>query len=266
MAQRDYSGHYQSGHSSTSGYGSSSSQQQYSQPTSTPQHDLASMGQITYQTDPCDLTGQYSGDDDSNRPNRRQSGSLSHGPGTSTSGSSRRREQNRLAQRALRQRRESHVRELEHQVLHRSLETRHLAVENRELSQHLSTVTQENDLLRYQQVASGQSAEVWLQTGHTGTVSASYSPYSQHTHASPYDASAAFYSHSHSPHSSTSDPTPMRTPDWNYNDTADPTSYDHSLAWGGHTSAQHGAYEEQYEEDDEEEEEEQGLGWPQQRG
>lgn len=264
MAQRDYSGHYQSGHSSASGYGSSSSQQQNSQPTLTPQYDLAGMGQITYQADPYDLTGQYSGGDDSNRPNRGQSRSLSHGTGTSTSGNLRRREQNRLAQRALRQRRESHVRELEHQVLHRSLETRHLAVENRELSQHLSTVTQENDLLRYQQVASGRSAEAWLQTGHTGTVPAGYSPYAQQAHTSPYDASAAFYSHSHSPHSSTSDPTPMRTPDWNYNDTADPTLYDRSFAWGGHATAQTGAYEEQYEED-EDDEEEKVLGWPQQR-
>jgi hypothetical protein len=260
MAQRDYSRHYQSSHSSGSQYGNTSSQQQYSQSTSTPQYDPASMGQITYQTDPYDPAGQYSGDG----PNRGESRSLSHGPSSSTSNSSRRREQNRLAQRALRQRRESHVRELEHQVLHRSLETRHLAVENRELSHHLSTVTQENNLLRYQQVGSSRSAEAWLQGGNTGTVSAGYSPYAQQAHVSPYDESAVFYNHS--PHSSTSDPTPMRTPDWNYNDTVDPAMYDHSLAWGSHASAEAGGYEEQYGEDDDEEEEEQAQGWPRRRG
>src|ERR1700712_5067054 len=157
MAQRDYSGHYQSSHSSGARYGSTSSQQQYSSSTSTPQYDPAGMGQTTYQTDPYDPTGQYPGEDDPDRPNRGQSRSLSYGPGPSTSNSSRRREQNRLAQRALRQRRETHVRELEHQVLHRSLETRHLAVENQELSHHLQSVTQENDLLRQQQVGSTRS-------------------------------------------------------------------------------------------------------------
>jgi hypothetical protein len=222
------------------------------------------MGQAAYQTDAYDPTDQYS---DANRPDREHTRSLSHGPGSSTSGSSRRREQNRLAQRALRQRRESHVRELEHQVLHRSLETRHLAVENRELSHHLNTVTQENDMLRYQHVGSSRSAEAWVQGGNTGTASAGYSPYAQQAHASPYDESAAFYNTS--PHSSTSDPTPMRTPDWNHHDTVDPNMYDNSQPWAGHASAQAGGgYKEQYDEDEEDEEEQQQLaqGWPRRRG
>lgn len=220
------------------------------------------MDQITYQNDPYDPTGQYSED----QPSRRQSQSLSHGPGSSTSGSSRRREQNRLAQRALRQRRETHVRELEHQLLHRSLETRHLATENRVLSHHLTTVEQENDLLRYQQVGSRGSAEAWLQGGgNTGTAAAGHSQYAQEAHAS----ESAFYNGS--PHSSNSDSTSLGTPSWSYDGVVDPAMYDHSRAWADHASAQAGrGYEGQYEEDndeeEEEEEEEQPQAWTRRRG
>ncbi|KAE9970407.1 hypothetical protein BLS_004909 [Venturia inaequalis] len=240
MAQRDYSRHYQASQSPDSQYGSTSSQQQYFQPTSTPQYDPA-MVQGTYQTDPYDPTRQYAGD---------QSRSMSQEAGSSKSDKSRRREQNRLAQRALRQRRETHVRELEHQVLHRSLETRHLATENRQLSHHLTTVEQQNELLRHQQVGSAQSAEAWA-------ASASYSPYTQQ--ATSYDESAAYY---HSPHSSTSDPTPMRTQGWDYSGAVDPIMYDQAQPWTGHAYAQQGGYGGQYEEEDDQEEEEEQQPQP----
>lgn len=235
MAQRDYSRHYQASQSPDSQYGSTPSQQQYFQSISTPQYDPA-MGQGTYQTDPYDPTGHYAGD---------QSQSMSQEAGSSKSDKSRRREQNRLAQRALRQRRETHVRELEHQVLHRSLETRHLATENRQLSHHLTTVEQHNELLRQQQVGSAQSAEAWA-------ASASYSP-SYNQQASSYDESAAYY---HSPHSSTRVATPMTTQGWDYSGAVDPIMYDHAQPWTGHAYAQQGGYGGQYEEEDDEEEEE----------
>lgn len=235
MAQRDYSRYYQASQCPDPQYGSASPRHQS---TSTPQYNPAS--QSTYQTDPYDPTGQYAGD---------QSRSQSQGAGSSTSDKSRRREQNRLAQRALRQRRETHVRELEHQVLHRSLETRHLATENRQLSHHLTTVEQQNEFLRHQQVGSAQSAEAWAG-------SAVYSPYAQQAHAGSYGESAAFY---HSPHSSTSDPTPMRTPDWNYSGAVDPAMYDHAQPWAGHAYAQTGGYGGPYEDEDDEEEEEQQV-------
>ncbi|TID25272.1 Fluconazole resistance protein 3 [Venturia nashicola] len=234
MAQRDYSRHYQASQSPDSPYERPFSQQQYLQSTSTPQYDSA-MGQGIYHTDPYDPTGQCSGD---------QGRSMSQEAGSSKSDKSRRREQNRLAQRALRQRRETHVRELEHQVLHRSLETRHLATENRQLSHHLTTVEQQNELLRHQQMGNAQSAEAWA-------AAASYSPYAQQA-PSPYNESAAFY---HSPHSSTSDPTPMRTQGWDYSGAVDPIMYDHAQPWTGHAYAQTGGYGGQYEEDDDEEEE-----------
>jgi len=266
MDQHDYSGHYQSGHSSASHYDSASAQQQYSQSytnafTSSPGYDHASTGQITYQNDPYNSTDQYS-EEQSNRPTKGQGRSLSYGPGPSTSSSSRRREQNRLAQRALRQRRESHVRELEHQVLHRSLETRHLAVENRELSHHLHSVTQENDLLRHQQVGNNQSAEAWLQ-GTTDCSAAPYAPYAQQLPSSSYDESAAFYSNS--PYSSTSDPSPMRGPDWTWDDTLNPAHYNPSFAWTGNQSTHATGYGEQ-EEDEEEMEEELPQVWARRRG
>lgn len=238
MAQRDYSRHYQASQSPDSQYGSTPSQQQYSQSTSTPQYDPF-MGQSTYQTDPYDPTGHYAGD---------QSQSMSQGAGSSKSDKSRRREQNRLAQRALRQRRETHVRELEHQVLHRSLETRHLATENRQLSHHLTTIEQQNELLRHQQVGSAQSAEAWA-------ASAGYSSYIQQAPSS-YDESAAFY---HSPHSSNSDTTPMGTLEWDCSGSVDPVMYDHAQPWAGHAYAQTGEYGGQYEEEDGEEEEQQQV-------
>ncbi|QDS75452.1 hypothetical protein FKW77_004108 [Venturia effusa] len=244
MAQRDYSRHYQAGQSSDSQFGNSPSRQQYSQPTSTPQYDPA-MGQSTYQTGPYDPTDQHAGE---------QSRNQSHGLGSGTSDKSRRREQNRLAQRALRQRRETHVRELEQQVLHKSLETRHLATENRQLSHHLTTVEQQNEFLRLQQLGSTQSAEAWA-------ASAGYSPYTQQA-TSPYDESAATY---HSYHSSASDPTPMGTPGWGYSGAVDPVMHGHVQPWVGHGYAQTGDYGGQYYEEEEEEEEEEGEEQQQQQ-
>ena len=70
--------------------------------------------------------------------------SLSSGGGSTA----RRREQNRMAQRALRQRKETHLRELENRIINARFSTRHLEAENEELERQLQNVNQENEFLR----------------------------------------------------------------------------------------------------------------------
>lgn len=144
--------------------------------------------------------------------------------------SSRRREQNRLAQRALRQRRETHIRELEDRVLHTSLETRHLAVENRNLNQQLHSVAVENDALRYESI---RSARAWAQ--HHDAGAASYSPLPPHLAGGDGGTPAQFYStspYSTSSNRPASEPTPGSV-DWPWDDALDPSQLDPSFTWGG---------------------------------
>jgi hypothetical protein len=70
--------------------------------------------------------------------------SSSPGGGSTT----RRRQQNRLAQRALRQRKETHLRDLESRIINARFSTRHLEAENEELERQLQHVNQENEYLR----------------------------------------------------------------------------------------------------------------------
>jgi hypothetical protein len=69
---------------------------------------------------------------------------------SSSSGGSntRRRQQNRLAQRALRQRKETHLRDLESRIINARFSTRHLEAENEELERQLQQMNQENEYLR----------------------------------------------------------------------------------------------------------------------
>ena len=115
-------------------------------PVSSPASHLSYRKTVTYQDTSSDgfsedlgaMSSDYdvtSPADDVSEPSRRRSrgGTSSTSGGSSSSTSARRREQNRLAQRALRQRRETHIRSLEDRILHTSLETRHLASENQDL-------------------------------------------------------------------------------------------------------------------------------------
>jgi hypothetical protein len=154
--------------------------------------------------------------------------------------SSRRREQNRLAQRALRQRRENHIKELEDRVLHTSLETRHLAVENRNLNQQLHSVALENDALRHEQMASSSSAAAWAQHHAAGAAASAYSSYAnvpasatahaQFYHTGPYSTTPASRS--------ISEPTPSSV-DWPWDDVMDPRNLDPSFAWAGEEDDQY---------------------------
>jgi hypothetical protein len=72
------------------------------------------------------------------------------GQSSSSGGGStaRRRQQNRLAQRALRQRKETHLRDLESRIINARFSTRHLEAENEELERQLQHMNQENEYLR----------------------------------------------------------------------------------------------------------------------
>ncbi|KIV99787.1 uncharacterized protein PV09_08593 [Verruconis gallopava] len=122
--------------------------------------------------------GAASPDGDTSQWYRRSSRSSStHGGSNTSTTSARRREQNRIAQRALRQRRESHIRTLEDRILHTSLETRHLASENRSLSEQLQNVTLENDSLR-RRGAEGTHATAVRAAGPSV-----YNPYAQYAYS-----------------------------------------------------------------------------------
>jgi hypothetical protein len=242
MDHGDYSGYYQPSHHSTSPYGSASNSARASSQASTPrsqtQYSQANLGytpQSTYSNEPYDSTWQtssYPAEEYSSREASRHGRSLSHSPGPSNVTSSRRREQNRLAQRALRQRRENHIKELEDRVLHTSLETRHLAVENRNLNQQLHSVARENDALRQTHVASSSSAAAWAQ--HHAAGAPGYSSYGHHGasgtgHAQFYDTGSYSVTPTTRP---ASEPTPSSA-DWPWDDVLDPRNLDPSFAWAG---------------------------------
>ena len=115
--------------------------------------------------------------------------SSSSGQGPASGSTARRRQQNRLAQRALRQRKESHLRELESRVINARLTTRHLAAENSELELQLQQLTLENQELRdtvaldpYMALSAGPSLEGYsslaLDYESSAAVSASGATYS----------------------------------------------------------------------------------------
>lgn len=60
----------------------------------------------------------------------------------------RRRQQNRLAQRALRQRKEHHLRDLESRIINARFAQRHLEAENEDLERQLQQVELENESMR----------------------------------------------------------------------------------------------------------------------
>jgi hypothetical protein len=248
MDQRDYSGYYQSSHQSTSAYGSTNTSARASYQTSPPrsnvQYSHASPASPTYTTQPAYLNQPYDAQwQASNYPvdetlpceATRHGRSVSHSPGPSSMTSSRRREQNRLAQRALRQRRENHIKELEDRVLHTSLETRHLAVENRNLNQRLHSVALENDALRHEQMASNSSAAAWAQHHAATAHAAAYSSYDSTTSGCE-DGYSQYYqdgSYSTAPSSRpASEPTPSSA-DWPWDDALNPSDLDPSFAWPG---------------------------------
>jgi hypothetical protein len=244
MDQGNYSGYYQSSYQSTPTYGSASNSARASSQTSPPrsytQYSPASPDyapQPTYSNQPYDplwQEGNYPAEECSPREATRHGRSVSHSPGPSNMTSSRRREQNRLAQRALRQRRENHIKELEDRVLHTSLETRHLAVENRNLNQQLHSVALENDVLRHEQMASSSSAAAWAQHHAAGAGTSAYSSYANVPAGA--NAHAQFYhtgQYSLAPASrSISEPTPSSV-DWPWDDAMDPRNLDPSFAWTG---------------------------------
>jgi hypothetical protein len=73
----------------------------------------------------------------------------------------RRKEQNKLAQRATRQRKEARVKELEEKVLRTTLKTRELEEENCNLNRELDSIASENDILRQGQVERNRFTEAW---------------------------------------------------------------------------------------------------------
>jgi hypothetical protein len=247
MDHRDYSGYYQSSHQSTSAFGSTSTSNsaRASSQTSSPRSNIhyghdspAYTTQPTYMNQAYDPQWQASGypaEENLPREATRHGRSLSHSPGPSSMTSSRRREQNRLAQRALRQRRENHIKELEDRVLHTSLETRHLAVENRDLNQRLHSVALENDALRHEQMASSNSAAAWAQHHAATANAAAYSSYAPNTsggdngYAQYYQTGAYSTAPSSRP---ASEPTPSSS-DWPWDDVLNPSNLDPSFAWPG---------------------------------
>lgn len=160
-----YYGYDPSQYSSTSSYAASatvatpaSQQQQYATgylPTSYP---------IQYQSSSTNMSGQTPSGSSyatyayaSNAAEDAASPSQSYGydqggeaqsPSSSGGSTTRRRQQNRLAQRALRQRKETHLRDLESRIINARYSTRHLEVENEELERQLQNVNQENEYLR----------------------------------------------------------------------------------------------------------------------
>ncbi|KAF2432782.1 hypothetical protein EJ08DRAFT_732197 [Tothia fuscella] len=245
MSQGNWSGHYAqyshppaSPYTSTTSSAQGNSQSGYGQAQATYDQNYSNQQQQTWQTSayPVDDTGTaVSG----------QSRSHSHSPtaGGGTGGTSeRRREQNRLAQRALRQRRETHIRELENQVLQRSLQTRHLATENTQLHSQLYSVAQENDALRTQQIQGQASAHAWTQQQHAGapTYNTSYAPAYSGGASGQYGGYTSYPSHS------TSDPTHAAS--WGWNNTLNQSHIDPSHAWTG----------EEEDEDDDDSDDDQG--------
>lgn len=122
---------------------------------------------------------------------------------SSTSGSTaRRRQQNRLAQRALRQRKEHHLRDLESRIINARFATRHLEAENEELEWQLQQVNQENESLR----SSAQGEPYRAQSA---------GPTAQGYGSLAYDYQAT----------SVSEPN-YTPPDWSLDDTLDATLFD----------------------------------------
>jgi hypothetical protein len=256
MDSQDYSSHY-SGQSYAQ-YGATSSpytsasayQQQHYQTSSGSEH-----GGYDYEaTSPADDVPQSS--------RRRSRGGTTSASSGGSSTSARRREQNRLAQRALRQRRESHIRTLEDRILHTSLETRHLASENQDLTQQLQSMRLENDSLRH---TGGDHTHVATARAGAGGVPAT-NPYTQGGYgsqqpgsyggvASPYQQHYA-YSAASTP-SSTGDPSPTCAT-WPYDDPSMSATHDPRY-WGGqgnYADAYAQQYQQQYEDEAEDESEE----------
>jgi len=101
----------------------------------------------------------------------RESSSPAQGPASGST--ARRRQQNRLAQRALRQRKENHLRELESRIINARFTTRHLEAENSELEQQLQQLTLENESLRdtvafdpYMTLSAGSSSQGYSSLAH----------------------------------------------------------------------------------------------------
>jgi hypothetical protein len=254
MDQHDYSSHY-----------SGQSYSQYSS-TSSPHSTSASYPQQYYQTSSGSEQGTYDYEatspvEEAGASSRRRSRGGTSSASGSTPTTARRREQNRLAQRALRQRRDTHIRTLEDRILHTSLHTRHLASENRDLSHQLQSMAVENDTLRRTSVESTHAA-----AARAAAVPA-YNPYAQGTYhrggvpsmaysgaASPYNQSP--YSSASTP-SSTGDPSPSSA-SWPYDDPSLQGQYDPRY-WSGqqdYSAAYAQQNYEQYEDEEAEEEEE----------
>lgn len=165
-----YYGYDPSQYSDTVSYGSAysvgsttamtpaSQQQQYGTgylPTSYPvryQPSLADMSEQTtdgssydtyaYASNPAEGVASSSQSYDYDQDGENQSSSSGGGS------TARRRQQNRLAQRALRQRKETRLRDLESRIINARFSTRHLEAENEELERQLQHVNQENEYLR----------------------------------------------------------------------------------------------------------------------
>lgn len=249
MDPQDYSSHY-----------SGQPYAQYSS-TSSPYTNSASYQQQYYHTSSGSEQGGYDyeasspADDAPQSSQRRSRGGTSAASGSSSSTSARRREQNRLAQRALRQRRESHIRTLEDRILHSSLETRHLASENQDLSQQLQHVRLENDALRRSSTdthAAGARAGMPVANAYGQSAYGAQQNMAYGTVASPYQNYA--YSAASTP-SSTGDPSPTGGT-WPYDDAALQAQYDPRYFQQGYAENYAQQYQQQYDEDGEDESEE----------
>jgi len=123
------------------------------------------------------------------------------GQSSSSGGGStaRRRQQNRLAQRALRQRKETHLRHLESRIINARFSTRHLEAENEELERQLQHVNQENEYLRtstqlgpYQTQSAGTSGQSYGSVAYDYSGSTSVSGAS-HTSSNAAPGGSAYY-------------------------------------------------------------------------
>src|SRR6266480_3370729 len=115
---------------------------------------------------------------------------------------SRRRQQNRLAQRALRQRKETHLRDLESRIINARFSTRHLEAENEELERQLQHMNQENEYLRtstlpgpYRTQSAGPSVQGYGSLAYDlpGQTSVSEPSYTPHNSAFGGTVDAAYY-------------------------------------------------------------------------
>jgi len=195
-----YYGYEPSQYSSTSAYGSAYSNTGVTVTTTASQQQQYATGyNPTSYPGATDMSGQttggssyatyaYSGNPaegvvSSSRSYGYNQGGEAQSSSSACGSTARRRQQNRLAQRALRQRKETHLRDLESRIINARYSTRHLEAENEVLERQLQHVNQENEYLRtsYQTQSAGPSLQSYGSlaydlSGPTSVSDPSYTP------------------------------------------------------------------------------------------